>query len=146
VDPLIAILITAAVILIAAVLAVAWRRTRGRATRIDRTVRFTPDELPGLELGRGATLVQFSTEYCTTCPATRRQLAHIASERDGVAHVDIDLTHRPELAKQLRILQTPTVFVLDADGRLTTRFGGAPRRADVVAALEPLVPLPEWNL
>lgn len=145
-DPLVAILITAAVVIVAAVLGVIWKRTRGRAARIHDTDVYTPEDIPGLELARGATLVQFSTEYCATCPTTRRQLAHIAAERDGVEHIDIDLTHRPDLAKRLRILQTPTVFVLDPDGRLRNRFGGAPRRADVVAALEPLVPLPEWNL
>jgi thiol-disulfide isomerase/thioredoxin len=146
VEPLTAILVAGAVVVLAALLGVVWRVTTGRARRTDGTTRFGPDDLPGLELARGATLVQFSTEYCATCPATRRQLSHLASERDGVTHLDIDLTHRPELAKRLRILQTPTVFVLDATGRLVTRFGGAPRRADLVAAIDPLVPLPEWNL
>ncbi|MCU1482016.1 MAG: thioredoxin [Subtercola sp.] len=81
--------------------------------------------------GSTATLLQFSTEFCSTCPATRRMLGEIAARTDGVAHVDVDLTHRGDLANRYRILQTPTTFILDGRGALVARIGGATRR-DVV--------------
>lgn len=145
-EPLLAIGVTGAVVALAAVLGLIWRRTTGRRRRGDGQ-RFAPGELPGLDaFADGATLVQFSTEYCAICPATRRFLEQVAAERGGVRHHEIDLTHDAELARRLRILQTPTVFVLDQDGRLTARFGGAPRRDELYDALEPLAPEPEWNL
>jgi thiol-disulfide isomerase/thioredoxin len=146
VDPLTAVLITAGVIVVAGAAGLAWRLTSGRARRA-RGERFAPGELPGLErFASGATLVQFSTEYCATCPSTRRFLGDVARARGGIAHHEVDLTHRPELAKRLRILQTPTVFVLDKAGNLARRFGGAPRRDELEAVLDALVPNPEWNL
>ena len=145
-DPVLALSIAGGVVLLAAILGAVWKATTGRA-RTARGESFAPGELPGLDaLAPGATLVQFSTEFCATCPATRRFLRQVASERGGVVHHDVDLTHRPELAKRLRILQTPTVFVLDPGGRLVSRFGGAPRRDELTATLDELVPTPEWNL
>lgn len=144
-DPVLALVVAGGVVLLAAILGVLWRATTGRA-RAAKGEAFAPAELPGLDEFAPATLVQFSTEYCATCPATRRFLQQVAGERGGVVHHDVDLTHRPDLAKRLHILQTPTVFVLDRDGRLVSRFGGAPRRDELSAVLDTLVPTPEWNL
>ncbi len=57
-----------------------------------------------------------------------RTLAEIARSHEGVTHLDIDLTHRPDIAKHFHVLQTPTTLVLDRDGVIRTRFGGAPSR------------------
>lgn len=59
---------------------------------------------------------------------------------DGVAHVELDAEDRLELVRELGILRTPTVLVLDAAGRIVRRAAGAPRRADVIAALGVAVP------
>ena len=145
-DPVLAIGITGGVVLLAAIVGALWKVTTGRR-RAPNGETFAPGDLPGVDsFAPGATLVQFSTEYCATCPGTRRYLQQVAGERGGVAYVDIDLTYRPELAKSLRILQTPTVFVLDAAGHLESRFGGAPRRDAITAVLDRLDPIPEWNL
>lgn len=90
-----------------------------------------PERLGADGLGESATLLQFSTERCGRCVGAHRTLARIADERDGVRHLDIDLTHRPDIARHFRVLQTPTTLILDGDGAIQTRFGGVPRR-DVV--------------
>jgi len=147
VNPWLAVGVTVGVVVLAAVLGIVWRARTGRARAVDGARTFAAGSLPGLDaLAPGATLVQFSTEYCSTCPATRRFLGRVAKERGGVVHLDVDLTHRPELARELGILQTPTVFVLDAAGALVSRIGGAPRRDELAAVLDRLVPLPEWSL
>ncbi|MFP1624679.1 thioredoxin family protein [Streptomyces sp. 5K101] len=89
----------------------------------------------GAGLGRRATLVQFSTAFCQPCRATRRTLSDVAGMVDGVVHVEIDAEERLELVRDLDIRKTPTVLVLDAAGRVVTRASGAPRKADVIAAL-----------
>ena len=63
-------------------------------------------------------------------------LGGVVKGRDDLDLIEVDLTHRADLARDLRILQTPTIFALDADGVLRTRFGGAPRREHVLAAID----------
>jgi hypothetical protein len=53
----------------------------------------------------------------------------------GVAHVEIDAESHLDLVRRLSIHRTPTVLVLDAGGRIARRASGAPRKADVIAAL-----------
>ncbi len=89
----------------------------------------------GEGLGERATLVQFSSAFCAPCRATRRVLAEVATMVPGVAHVEIDAEEHLDLVRRLDILKTPTVLVLDADGRIVRRASGQPRRADVIAAL-----------
>ncbi|MER7404587.1 thioredoxin family protein [Streptomyces coeruleorubidus] len=105
-------------------------RVRGR----DDGKRLDAAEL-GAELGERATLVQFSSAFCAPCRATRRVLGEVAGMVPGVTHVEIDAEAHLDLVRRLDILKTPTVLVLDADGRVVRRATGQPRKADVIAAL-----------
>ncbi|WSV00843.1 thioredoxin family protein [Streptomyces sp. NBC_01023] len=89
----------------------------------------------GEELGERATLVQFSSAFCRPCRATWRTLREVAGMVDGVTHVELDAEARLGLVRELGILKTPTVLVLDAQGRIVRRASGQPRKADVIAAL-----------
>ncbi|MDF3299335.1 TlpA family protein disulfide reductase [Streptomyces tropicalis] len=89
----------------------------------------------GEELGQRATLVQFSSAFCAPCRATRRVLGEVAAMVPGVRHVEVDAEAHLDLVRALGVLRTPTVLVLDADGREVRRATGQPRRADVIAAL-----------
>ncbi|KPI08327.1 Thioredoxin domain-containing protein [Actinobacteria bacterium OK074] len=89
----------------------------------------------GTPLGERATLVQFSSAFCAPCRATRRVLGEVAGMVAGVTHVEIDAEEHLPLVRELDILKTPTVLVLDADGRVVRRATGQPRKADVLAAL-----------
>jgi len=86
--------------------------------------------------GDRATLVQFSTEFCSSCPATRRVLTEISTSTDGVAYLDVDVTHRADLVRHFSILQTPTTLILDRDGVVRTRIGGSVQRAVVETRLK----------
>ena len=90
----------------------------------------------GVPLGSRATLVQFSSEFCAPCRATRQVLAEVAGMTAGVAHVEIDAESHLELARRLEVRRTPTVFVLGPDGRIARRASGQPRKADLIAALD----------
>jgi thiol-disulfide isomerase/thioredoxin len=89
----------------------------------------------GRTLGERATLLQFSSSFCAPCRATRQVLADIASVTQGVAHIEIDVADRVDLVRVLDVRRTPTMFLLDADGRIASRASGAPRQEDVLAAL-----------
>lgn len=93
-----------------------------------------PDDL-GVELGERATLVQFSSAFCSPCRATRVLLNDIATKVDGVVAVDIDAEQHLDLVRRFNVMRTPTVLVLDADGTVSTRASGLPRRDQVLVAL-----------
>ncbi|TDD69499.1 thioredoxin [Jiangella aurantiaca] len=129
-------LVVVVIVLAAATAFGLWRRARdGRVVeaRVDEPL-LGPDEL-GAPLGERATLVQFSTAFCQPCRAARATLAHVAADTDGVVHVEIDAEHHLELVRRLDIMRTPTTLVLDGSGRIVRRATGAPRLADVRAAL-----------
>lgn len=103
-----------------------WRQGRPRPDLAHEVIE--PHRLGADGLGEAATLLQFSTEMCARCPGVHRTLAAIADDHPGVRHLDIDLTHRPDIAKHFHVLQTPTTLVLDRHGAVQTRFGGVPSR------------------
>lgn len=114
-----------------------WRSAQGRVHRTDGRTVVRAADVPGLRrFPRGATLLQFSTEVCAPCAPTRVVLGELAAQRVGVTHVDLDVTHRPDLANRFRVLQTPTTLILDRKGVVRARIGGAPRRTELAAELD----------
>jgi thiol-disulfide isomerase/thioredoxin len=117
----------------ATVLGLLWRSNTGRvravhATDDHRAVIAPEDVGTSAQFGSGATLLQFSTEFCAPCRSTAVVLSELADQLPRVRHIDIDLTNQPELAGRYNILQTPTTFILDGSGTVQARIGGAPRR------------------
>jgi thiol-disulfide isomerase/thioredoxin len=109
----------------------------GRVKKQDGLTRVDPSTLgDGVQFGTIGTLLQFSSEFCTKCPGTRKYLEQVATDHPGVKHVDVDLTNRQDLAQQFNILQTPTTFILDDSGAIAVRIGGSPRPEAVLAGLE----------
>lgn len=114
-----------------------WRKGRfapAVAVAEPQEVRLTA-EMIGAPLGSAATLVQFSSAFCAPCRATRVLLADIAARTDGIRTVDIDAEAHLDLVRELDIMRTPTVLVLDGRGAIRTRASGLPRREQVMAAL-----------
>ena len=93
--------------------------------------RLEPQEL-GLspsDLGERATLVQVSSAFCAPCRAARTVARRVVATADGVRHVEVDVAGHEDLAAALRITSTPTLLVLDAEGRVRERLEGVPRLA-----------------
>ena len=144
-NPAAALLVLVLLVALTTALGLVWRRRQGRVTG----VKTTTDAVTVAELGLAAsdyppvfgaeaTLLQFSTEFCARCPGTSTLLGQVAEARAGVRHVDVDLTHRADLARRFNVLQTPTTLVLDRAGRVHARVGGVPNRAALHAHLDDL--------
>jgi thiol-disulfide isomerase/thioredoxin len=130
-----------AVLLAATAFGLYRRRTDGRVRAVAAAAdgqHITSDDL-GVPLGASATLVQFSSAFCQPCRATRQLLGEVAGMVDGVVHVDVDAESHLDLVRRLDVMRTPTVFVLDADGRVVRRAAGVPAKADVIAAIGQVV-------
>jgi thiol-disulfide isomerase/thioredoxin len=117
----------AGLVAFATVLGMLWRAAQGR-------VRTASGSIAGVELGDRATLLQLSTEVCAPCRATAKVLHDIADEQ--IRHVEVDIADRPDLVSRFNVLQTPTTLILDRDGVVRARIGGAVRRDLIVAELE----------
>jgi thiol-disulfide isomerase/thioredoxin len=117
----------------------AWRRRDGRLAAPGSAATGGGPRLGAAELGQPlgprATLLQFSSEFCAPCRATRQILADVASGAEGVRHVEVDAGERMDLVRLLNVRRTPTVFVLGPDGRVARRGSGLMNKADVLQAL-----------
>ncbi len=117
-----------------------WKNGRFSSRPVeDARERLTAGQI-GAPLGERATLVQFSSAFCSPCRATRVLLTDVAATAPGVETVEIDAESHLQLVRDLGVMRTPTVLVLDADGVVTTRASGLPRRDQVLAALDRVVP------
>ena len=122
------------IVLLASTLAgVAYRLLRGRGHEVKRKERIDLSRLPteknGIAtslLGKHATLIQFSTQYCGQCPGVRRQLSQLEYRLGGISFLEVDITDRIDIAAHFGISQTPTVFVLNQKSELVYRIGGVP--------------------
>ena len=90
------------------------------------------------ELGVGparATLLQFSSAFCAPCRALRRVGAEVAAMVPGVRHVEVDAESHLAAVRALGVTSTPTLLVLDAEGRVAKRATGVPGKPQLIAAL-----------
>ena len=101
-------------------------------------LRATQNGVPVTGLGKLATLVQFTTEYCGQCPGVRRTLSQLAFRHGGLEFCEVDITDRLDVAAHFNISQTPTVFLLDGSGKLVYRVGGIPKLNLLAEELEKL--------
>ncbi|WP_240670050.1 TlpA family protein disulfide reductase [Actinoplanes solisilvae] len=90
------------------------------------------------ELGVGeakATLLQFSSAFCAPCRAVRRVSSEVAGMVPGVQHVEVDAESHLDAVRALGIWRTPTLLVLDGEGRVAKRATGVPGKPQLIAAL-----------
>ncbi|MCP2253568.1 Thioredoxin [Prauserella aidingensis] len=101
-----------------------------------------PTEVRDAVTGEAAevTLVQLSTTFCAPCRHTRALLTHVAERTDGLRHVDLDVTDKPDIARDLGVLRTPTTIAYARSGAELLRVSGVPKREELLAALEPRLP------
>jgi len=111
-----------------------YQRSRGKVVvRSDKGL--ITQSMIGVELGARATLVQFSSAFCSPCRATRALLEDVTADMADVVHVDIDAEANLELVRQLDIRSTPTTLFLDSRGHEVGRAMGAPKRDQVLKAI-----------
>jgi thiol-disulfide isomerase/thioredoxin len=113
-----------------------WKLSRG-AIRSNKAIpghRLTAQVL-GEPLGSRATMVQFSSAFCTPCRATHSLLAQMVLTMDDVKHIQVDAESHLELVRELDIRSTPTTVFVNKDGIEVGRAAGTPKREQVLAAL-----------
>ena len=114
-----------------------WKRREG-AIRSNKAIpghRLSAEVL-GEPLGSRATMVQFSSAFCTPCRATHALLSQMVQSMNDVKHIHIDAESHLELVRELDIRSAPTTIFMNKDGIEVGRAAGTPKREQVLEALE----------
>jgi thiol-disulfide isomerase/thioredoxin len=112
-----------------------YQKSRGKIQAKSISSKALTASVIGGDLGSRATLVQFSSAFCTPCRATRTLLENVVTDLSDVRHVEIDAETNLELVRKLDIRSTPTTLILNSFGIEVGRAIGAPKRDQVLAAL-----------
>lgn len=133
-------------VLLATIFGVLLISKSGKARRINNgeqidlsEIRATKNGKPATKLGKEITLLQFSSNFCSSCKQTSVLLETVEKSREGLLHIDLDITNRLDLAKRYGILQTPTILVLNSRGVVISRIVGAPKQSTIEAEIGRLV-------
>ncbi len=126
------IFIIAGLVALAAIIGLIWKARTGKSKRISGGELIDLAEIgaikngqPVTKFGERVTFLQFSSEMCAQCKQTARLFHELEEHTPDVLHIEVDITNRLDLANKFNILQTPTTLVLDHNGRITSRIGGA---------------------
>ncbi len=116
-----------------------YRSSRGKVKSSARAKLIALDQKTlGSELGERATLVQFSSAFCTPCRMTRTLITDVITDMPDVRHIDIDAESHLDLVRRLDIRSTPTTLFLDSSGIERGRAIGAPKRIELIEAINAL--------
>ena len=111
-----------------------YQRSRGTVV-VKSDKGLITESMIGAALGSRATLVQFSSAFCSPCRATRALLEDVTVDMADVVHVEIDAEANLELVRTLDIRSTPTTLFLNRNGHEVGRAMGAPKRDQVLSAI-----------
>lgn len=110
------------------------RQEGGAAARI---VPFAADAGIALPAGK-VTVVQFSGEFCAICPQARTLVQRVLGDHPDIAHVEVDVAEHLQAVRALDIRRTPTLVIVDEQGRAVHRASGMPREAELRQAVSNL--------
>jgi hypothetical protein len=116
-------------------------RRREGTVRTQSQGRWEPHELAAVGIGEPRTdaavrAVLLGSPTCAPCASVRRVLGEVGSERDGFTWVSVDAGEHLELTRTHHVMRVPTLFVLDADGRILARTSGVPAARDLVEVID----------
>jgi len=130
------LLLVVSLLLLATGYGLANRKRSGRINKkIDSSHLVSATEI-GSQLGESATVLQFSSAFCSPCRQTRSTLSSVIAHYPKIKHVEVDAESNLALVRRLDIRQTPTTLFLNSAGKEIARAVGAPKRDQVINALE----------
>ena len=88
------------------------------------------------KLGKKATIVQFSTTFCTECRTAKAIVKDVVKEYKDVIYVEVDAESNLDLVRRVDIRSTPTTIFLDSKGFEIARAKGAPKRDQLIKTIK----------
>ena len=112
-------------------------RSKNGVIRKKRRLHISSAEFAG-SYGSRATILQFSTTFCTQCRAAKSLIADVIKNQSDIAYIEIDAESNLELVRRVGIKSTPTTLFLDKGGFEIARATGAPKRDQLIKVLSAL--------
>ena len=92
----------------------------------------------GNKYGKRATVVIFSTTFCSECRAAKALISDVISTLSDISYIEVDAESNLELVRKVDIRSTPTTIFLDKAGFEIARATGAPKRDQLIKAIASL--------
>ena len=92
----------------------------------------------GKKYGKRATVVIFSTTFCSECRSAKALISDVTSTLSDISYIEIDAESNLELVRKVDIRSTPTTIFLDKAGFEIARATGAPKRDQLIKAIASL--------
>ena len=109
---------------------------KGKVRHKKRT-RYSTKEL-NQKLGSRATIVQFSTTFCSECRSAKAIVKDAVKELSDISYIELDAESNLDLVRRVDIRSTPTTIFLDKNGYEIARAKGAPKRDQLIKAIQAL--------
>jgi thiol-disulfide isomerase/thioredoxin len=92
----------------------------------------------GKKYGKRASVVIFSTTFCSECRAAKALISDVTSTLSDISYIEIDAESNLELVRKVDIRSTPTTLFLDKSGFEIARATGAPKRDQLIKVITSL--------
>ena len=92
----------------------------------------------GKKYGKRATVVIFSTTFCSECRVAKALISDVTSTLSDISYVEVDAESNLELVRKVDIRSTPTTIFLDKAGFEIARATGAPKRDQLIKVIASL--------
>ena len=130
------LLLLAFVLTLASGMGIYFQRRSGVIKRKMR-LRLTQSEVGG-EYGDRATIVQFSTSFCSSCRAAKALISDVVKNQSDISYLEVDAEINLDLVRRVDIRSTPTTLFLDKQGFEIARATGAPKRDQLIKVIASL--------
>ena len=112
-----------------------WQRLRHGKLKKVKGLSISAVEL-NQKLGDKATIVQFSTTFCSECRTAKAIVKDVVKEYKDITYVEVDAESNLDLVRRVDIRSTPTTIFLDSKGFEIARAKGAPKRDQLIKAIK----------
>ncbi len=99
-----------------------------------KRLRLSPFEVGG-EYGDRATIVQFSTSFCSSCRAAKALISDVVKDQTDISYLEVDAESNLDLVRRVDIRSTPTTLFLDKQGFEIARATGAPKLDQLIKTI-----------
>jgi len=123
-------------LLSATVIGLYYRKNTGLIKRKKR-LKLLPSEFGGA-YGKRATILQFSTTFCSSCRAAKALIKEVVKDEADISYYEVDAESNLELVRKVDVRSTPTTLFLDSSGFEIARATGKPKRDQLIKVVASL--------
>lgn len=130
------LLLIVSVLIISTLLGFYFNFSRGKLVKkYSNKSQFEKLDLP-VQLSSEATILLFSTQYCSICPGVKRQIEKYINNSKDISLHQIDAVEKIDVARFLHVKSSPTTIFFDAFGNEFGRIIGAPKENELKQTLD----------